>query len=770
VNLRCVDVVRAVLGEPQKQSGQELLYCCPRHEDRHPSLSINVAKNVWMCGPCNASGTAWALAAFIAQLEPSDKPGLTTWLGTHGLLSRKSSEGKIETIYDYIDRDGKLQFQVVRYHPKDFRQRRPNGNGGFEWNLDDVVRVIYRLTEVMIADNVIVVEGERDVETLREQLRRRNLMGSWAATCNSGGAGKWCSEHSEYLRGKSVYIVCDRDETGMAHGRAVASSVLGIASEARIIERILSVGSKEPKDVSDFIGFGGELSELIHQLDNGLLVTSEVVATWKSLKRSIPSTAAGFDQKPKAKRVAGVARSLTASNLKLSDGRIAEIIDQSGKVVFCVFVPGANTFEAADNVEVAGQTCFPRGGSFVEARAILLAPTPDFSHGEDPNLFDDLCRFVHGYWLGPANWTRLTVLYIMLSWIGHTLDEVPYVRIIGDLGSGKSRFCDVVQVISYRAIRAAGNITAGVLPRALTNFPDATVVVDEADIYGENAQELRLILRSGSSRRTPVLKCVAGTGNKNDWEPASFAVFGPKILAVRRVTKDDALETRCITESVGKTEKLGRVPITLPLQFWEEASALRARLMAFRIVNYGCTLPFREAIADAAEELLGAGFDARTAQLGAPLLALSRMLDHAIACESCLRVLAHYDTSVRLERGQGLDGLLNRFIENLREKGVSKLRLTGFLTDLKTFAAEDDEYDPGFIPKKQSLSRRLNTLAHVLGIRVLPRMSGHDERTILILPSPSKGHPIDSAPNASAPITPTGSTDGAERDQFSEYD
>jgi len=68
----CEDVARAALGEPVKREGAELLYRCPLPEqhnngDAHPSLKINTTKNVWSCFPCNAKGTAWALAARVSE-------------------------------------------------------------------------------------------------------------------------------------------------------------------------------------------------------------------------------------------------------------------------------------------------------------------------------------------------------------------------------------------------------------------------------------------------------------------------------------------------------------------------------------------------------------------------------------------------------------------------------------------------------------------------------------------------------------------------------
>jgi hypothetical protein len=72
----------------------------------------------------------------------------------------------IAKTYDYTDESGTLLFQAVRLEPKDFRQRRPNGNGGWIWNLDGVQRVPYRLPELIeaVANNnpvFIVAEAER---------------------------------------------------------------------------------------------------------------------------------------------------------------------------------------------------------------------------------------------------------------------------------------------------------------------------------------------------------------------------------------------------------------------------------------------------------------------------------------------------------------------------------------------------------------------------------------------------------------------------------
>src|SRR5262249_34751531 len=151
------------------------------HDDEHPSLSINISKNAWMCGPCGAKGTAWQLAAFLSGVLPSDKPAVLAWLNQHELVpgnggtrGKNSKESRIVARYPYEDEYGNVLFEVVRYEPKDFRQCKPDGT----WNLNGTRRVLYRLPELRQAETVHIVEGEKDVESLR--------VIELAATCNAG--------------------------------------------------------------------------------------------------------------------------------------------------------------------------------------------------------------------------------------------------------------------------------------------------------------------------------------------------------------------------------------------------------------------------------------------------------------------------------------------------------------------------------------------------------------------------------------------------------
>jgi putative DNA primase/helicase len=256
-HLTCESVASAGLGNPVRREGAELVWRCPHpgphtHGDAHPSLKINPKKDVFMCAPCGAQGKAWVLAAFLAGVDAGNKEAVKSWLERQGLLSgAREIVREIVAVYSYTDEDGELLFQTVRYAPKSFRARRPDPDkpGEWVWNLNGVRRVLYRLPEVLKASSVLVVEGEKDVETARKL--------GLVATCNSGGAGKWRDEYSEALADKLLTIIPDADEPGRKHGQTVAASLEGKAASTRVIEL------PGAKDLSEWVAHGGTRESLL---------------------------------------------------------------------------------------------------------------------------------------------------------------------------------------------------------------------------------------------------------------------------------------------------------------------------------------------------------------------------------------------------------------------------------------------------------------------------------------------------------------------------
>jgi hypothetical protein len=214
---------------------------CPAHDDNKESLNVKEGddgKVLLKCfAGCSAEKIVTAVGLKMADLFPAgEKPA-----------RNKTVLGPIICEYNYTDAYGQLSFQATRHKPKDFRQRRPNGKGGWINDLKGVELVPYHLPLLQQAtpdEWVFIVEGEKDVENL--ECGGVHIV----ATCNPMGAGKWRDSYSQYFKGLKVCILPDNDEPGRNHAQQVARSLVSVATEVRILEL---PGLPEKGDVSDWL-------------------------------------------------------------------------------------------------------------------------------------------------------------------------------------------------------------------------------------------------------------------------------------------------------------------------------------------------------------------------------------------------------------------------------------------------------------------------------------------------------------------------------------
>ncbi len=184
--------------------------------------------------------------------------------------SRSNPSPQIIATYNYTDESGALLFQVVRFEPKTFRQRRPDPSAadGWAWKLDGVRRVPYRLPEVLAAisagQSIFLTEGEKDALAL--------VANGFPATCNPGGAGKWLDDYSATLAGADVVIVADKDEPGRNHARLVATKLHGHARSVRTVE-LPDHNGQPVKDAHDFFAAGATADDFRKSLSNAIPFT-----------------------------------------------------------------------------------------------------------------------------------------------------------------------------------------------------------------------------------------------------------------------------------------------------------------------------------------------------------------------------------------------------------------------------------------------------------------------------------------------------------------
>lgn len=245
---------------------------CPAHEDTNPSLSINKGDK----GPdtvllkCHKGCSVGEITTAIG-LSPAWLCSNEEKLSAAKGRSQQNDSGALKdwglpvATYQYFDEDGVELFQSCKFEKwnpetdkkeKRFSQRRKLPDGKWTYSLGkDTRKVLYRLPELLsapAAEPVYVVEGEKDVETLRTW--------GFTATCNPMGAGKWLKAYSKFLKGRDVVILPDNDEPGEKHAKQVAESLAEFAKSI-IVVRLPNLPPKG--DVTDWKDAGGTAQGLV---------------------------------------------------------------------------------------------------------------------------------------------------------------------------------------------------------------------------------------------------------------------------------------------------------------------------------------------------------------------------------------------------------------------------------------------------------------------------------------------------------------------------
>jgi putative DNA primase/helicase len=251
---------------------------CPIHRGKDDNFAVEPQTGRWFChSTCGRGGGILELEDALSGGDfPTRKAEVLRLVGRiepeyrhHGIRTNGNSAGTAPTKptgtaggwpeaarYSYVDRDGTLLFEVIRYLKPDgdkgFKQRQPDGRGGWVWNLDGVERVPYRLPKLLNAETVYLPEGEKDVHTLE----------AWGlvASCNSGGSGKSTlyAGWTDYFRGRHIVVLPDNDEPGRKHAAAIAAALLSVAASLRIVEL---PGLPAKGDVTDWRDAGGTFEQ-----------------------------------------------------------------------------------------------------------------------------------------------------------------------------------------------------------------------------------------------------------------------------------------------------------------------------------------------------------------------------------------------------------------------------------------------------------------------------------------------------------------------------
>ncbi|MCX5987012.1 MAG: hypothetical protein NTX54_11020, partial [Chloroflexi bacterium] len=252
------EVVNRLNGVRSTSAGK-VMALCPVHEadgrEHKPSLSVSIGTSgkvlLWCFGPCSFEKIRDALERLglppgicSGDAPPSPRPAPIA-RATVPAPETSSPRRTIAKIYQYRDENGTLVHETVRYAPKGFGQRRPNGQGGRIYNLHGIRTVVYRLPELLASPAdapIFLLEGEKDADNVA-------LLGLVATTVPMG-AGKWKPHYHAWFADRNVLIVPDNDTAGRTGAEHWASCLAGIAGSVTVVSL---PGLPEHGDVSDWI-------------------------------------------------------------------------------------------------------------------------------------------------------------------------------------------------------------------------------------------------------------------------------------------------------------------------------------------------------------------------------------------------------------------------------------------------------------------------------------------------------------------------------------
>ncbi len=377
---------------------------------------------------------------------------------------------------------------------------------------------------------------------------------------------------------------------------------------------------------------------------------------------------------------------------------------------------------------------------------VILFPSAPEEYGTETELVASLQGFIHRYVDVSPLFEQIAAYYVLLSWVYDGFNELPYLRVRGDPGSGKTRFLLTVGSLCYKPIFASGASSVSPIFRILEIFR-GTLIIDESDFrLSDEKAEVVKILNNGNVKGFPVLRSEA-TG-RGEFNPRAYQVFGPKIVASRGAFDDRALESRFLTEEMGTGGLREDIPINLPPSHKVEALALRNKLLLFRFRNF-----HKRTVAN---DLVDRSIEPRLNQIFLPLLSV---IEDPKAREALRELARQYHREMVSDRGLDTEAQVLEVIRSLllsSENGALSLSdITGRFADLY-----GGEYERKITNKWIGwiLRRRLHLSTHKShGVFVIPEAEHRK------LPSLYAKYAIesDTPPVADAPSGPPPETDSA---------
>jgi len=306
--------------------------------------------------------------------------------------------------------------------------------------------------------------------------------------------------------------------------------------------------------------------------------------------------------------------------------------------------PAGNIGEAS-KLDIGGVRYVPALPNALMMQEVVLFPTKLGPKRSTKELVDMLTAFMERYYdfKGDDFFLRLSAYYALFSWVYDCFQVVPYLRALGDYGTGKTQMIYRLGHVCYRLMKTSGASTLSPIFRIIHRYK-GTLFLDEADFGKSDATiEIIKLLNTGYMKGVPMLRAKDTGGGSFDID--SFNVYCPKLIATRELFQDRAVESRCLTKEVmGGPVKPG-IPRILGKAFYREAAELRNMLLTWRLLTW------QEEI-----EVSDEDFDPKIEdRLNQVTMSLKKLVDDEDMKQDIRDFIRKYNSRLVFERSQTLE-------------------------------------------------------------------------------------------------------------------
>jgi len=483
------------------------------------------------------------------------------------------------------------------------RERRPPGPNGPKKALapEGIPRQL--LGSLEPGADPVLFEGERDWLAAAS-------IGIKSALCVGGATNLDDAQIAALAPSSNVVVLFDADEPGIHAAQLVAAQLVEVGCRSVKVVRIPLAGA----DFSDWIQ--GKAPD--QALEAALHLIQHAAKFGKRDAKRVRREQSDAKDATKPKEVDEfiVGGDLVTSIWKPGDPTKPHAVEQPGTALFAHFdaaatkrsgllvvnelrrwestppeqdpdVPSIYAGQQQEHLQEKPPVMVPLGGDTFQKR-IMVVPSAAKEHGSSEGLFDDLVQLVDDYFVVDVRFIHAMVAYVLMTYryrdAGY--EVVPYIRVVGQAGSGKTRFLRVMRELCFRTIFVAG-IRPTHLYRILDYFPSGVTMIFEEFNLADSSAEAREyvnLLNAGNQQGTFVPRMAGHQFSELEWMP----LFSPKVLTTTNDFANEGLIRRCFTGRVGQLPiPPEKVHEALPDDFYARAADLRCRLLGWRFAKFG---------------------------------------------------------------------------------------------------------------------------------------------------------------------------------------